>query len=88
MHGKDDGRFRLSSHSAFSGWYGDHSDTIRRTSGSTTSRVGNATIHDKAQAAGQVANKAGVGPRLLSVEMADTTNVIGTDRIRGITTDA
>jgi hypothetical protein len=52
------------------------------------SRVGNATSQDKAQAVGQVTRNAGVGPRLFSVEMADTTNVIRTDRINGITTGA
>jgi hypothetical protein len=59
--------------------------TIRRTSGSTASKVGNATSHDIAHAAGHVATKAGVGPRLLSVEIADTTNVMSTDNTSGMT---
>ena len=59
--------------------------TIFRTSGSTASRVGNATSHDIAHAAGQVVTKAGVGPRLLKVEIADTTKVISTDSTSGMT---
>jgi hypothetical protein len=59
--------------------------TIRRTSGSTASKVGNATSHDIAHAAGHVVTKAGVGPRLLSVEIADTTKVISTDNTNGMT---
>ena len=63
-------------------------DTIRRTSGNTASSVGNATSQDIAHAAGQVARNAGVGPRLFSVEMADTTNVIRMDKTSGMTTGA
>ena len=37
---------------------------------------------------GQVTRNAGVGPRLFSVEMADTTNVIRTERINGMTNAA
>jgi hypothetical protein len=58
--------------------------TIRRTSGSTASKVGNATSHDSAHAAGHVVMKAGVGPRLLNVEIADTTKVISTDSTSGM----
>lgn len=64
------------------------SATIRRTSGNTVSSVGNATSHDKAQAPGQVARNACVGPRLLKVEIIETTKVISTDRTSGITTGA
>lgn len=62
--------------------------TIRRTSGSTATSVGNATTQDIAQAPGQVARNAGVGPRLVSVEIIDTTNVIRMDRMNGMTTGA
>jgi hypothetical protein len=58
--------------------------TIRRTSGSTASKVGNATSQDIAHAVGHVATKAGDGPRLLSVEIADTTKVIRTDNTSGV----
>ena len=57
---------------------------MRRTSGSTASNVGNATSQDTAHAAGHVAMKAGVGPRLFSVEIADTTKVIRTDNASGM----
>ena len=40
---------------------------------------------DIAHAAGQVVTKAGVGPRLLKVEIADTTKVISTDNTSGMT---
>ena len=63
-------------------------DTIRRTSGSTASSVGNATSQDIAHAPGQVARNAGVGPRLFSVDMTDTTNVIRMDNTSGVTTGA
>ena len=59
--------------------------TSRRTSGSSTTRVGNATTHDKAQAAGQVATKARVGQRLIRVETPDMTKVISNDRTSGST---
>ena len=59
--------------------------TIRRTSGSTATKVGNATSHDNAHAAGHVATKAGVGPRLISVETPEMTNVISSDRMNGST---
>jgi hypothetical protein len=59
--------------------------TIRRTSGSTASKVGNATSHDIAHAAGHVVRKIGVGPRLFSVEIAETTKVISTDNTSGMT---
>ena len=59
--------------------------TIRRTSGSTAIKVGNATSHDNAHAAGQVETKAGVGPRLISVETPDMTKVISSDRTSGST---
>jgi len=61
------------------------SATIRRTSGSTASKVGNATSHDSAHAAGQVVTKAGVSPRLFNVEIADTTKVIRIDNTNGVT---
>ena len=64
------------------------SATIRRTSGSSAIKVGNATTHDKAHAAGQVETKADVGPRLIKVETPEMTNVISNDRISGSTTDA
>lgn len=74
---------------AFEGYFGDGcstaSATIFRTSGSTASKVGNATSHDMAHAAGQVVRKAGVGPRLRKVEIADTTKVISTDSTSGMT---
>jgi len=38
-----------------------------------------------AQAEGQAARKAGVGPRLRKVEIADTTKVISTDSTSGMT---
>ena len=59
--------------------------TMRRTSGSSTIKVGNATTHDKAQAAGHVVTKARVGPRLISVETPEMTNVISNDRQKGST---
>jgi hypothetical protein len=62
--------------------------TIRRTNGNTSSNVGKATIQDSAQAVGQVARKPGVGPRLLSVDIIDTTNVMKMESTSGITTGA
>jgi hypothetical protein len=59
--------------------------TIFRTSGSTASKVGNATSQEIPHAAGQVVTKAGVGPRLRKVEIADTTKVISTDNTSGMT---
>lgn len=41
-----------------------------------------------AHAAGQVAMNAGVGPRLFSVAIAETTNVISTECVSGMTTAA
>jgi hypothetical protein len=69
----------------FDGGCSTASATIFRTSGSTASKVGNATSHEMAQAEGQVARKAGVGPRLRKVEIADTTKVISTDSTSGMT---
>jgi hypothetical protein len=57
---------------------------MRLTSGRTRSSVGNATSQDRAQAAGQVDRKAGVGPRLFSVEMAETTDDISTESTSGM----
>lgn len=62
--------------------------TIRRTSGSTASSVGKATIHESAQAAGQVARNAGVKPRLFSVEIPETTKVMRMDSTSGMTMEA
>lgn len=67
----------------FGGGDSTTSATIRRTSGSTTIKVGNATSHDNAHAAGQVAVKAGVGPRLFNVEIPEITKVISSDKMRG-----
>jgi hypothetical protein len=58
--------------------------TIRRTTGSTAIKVGNATSHDMAHAAGQVETNARVGPRLIIVETPDMTKVINRDRTSGI----
>jgi hypothetical protein len=69
----------------FAGGGSTASATILRTSGSTASKVGNATSHDMAHAAGHVETKALVGPRLLRVEIADTTKVISTDNTSGMT---
>ena len=85
---RDDSRLRLSPQSAYRGGVATTSDTIRRTSGKTASSVGNATSQDNAHAPGQVARKAGVGPRLRNVEIIDTTKVIKTDKTSGITTGA
>ena len=75
------------------GWVNDYfcggasttNATSRRTSGSSTTRVGNATIHDNAHAAGHVDTKARVGPRLISVETPEMTKVISNDRTSGST---
>jgi hypothetical protein len=57
--------------------------TIRRASGNTRIKVGKPTSHDNAHAAGQVAMKAGVGPRLFNVEIPEITKVISSDTING-----
>lgn len=62
--------------------------TIRRTSGSTASRVGKATTHEIAHAAGHVERKAGVKPRLFRVEIPETTKVIRMDSTSGMTMEA
>ncbi len=60
------------------------SPTMRRTTGKTTSKVGNATNHDSPQATGHVDRNSGVKPRLFQVEMAETTNVISSESTNGM----
>ena len=58
---------------------------MRRTSGNATTSVGKATSQDSPHAASQVIGKAGVGPRLFSVKIPETINVISPDSMSGIT---
>lgn len=61
---------------------------MRRTIGSTISKVGKATSQDNPQATGQVDRNDGPKPRLFQVEMAETTNVISSDSTNGMITEA
>ena len=50
------------------------------------SSVGKATSQDSAQDAGQIRSNSPVTPSAFTVEMPETTKVIITDRMNGITT--
>lgn len=59
----------------------------RRTTGSTSSSVGNATSHEISQALGQMRRKFGVNPTPRKVLIAETMQVIRMDSSKGITSE-
>lgn len=59
-----------------------------RTSGSTDSKMGNAMSQESAQALGHTLMKSPPQPTLLKVLIIDTTHVITTERMNGMTTPA
>ena len=61
------------------------SATTRFTNGVTSKSVGKATTQDRPHAANQVEAKPGEKPRLRAVAMADTTNVMNSDSMSGMT---
>jgi hypothetical protein len=59
-----------------------------RTTGRTSSNVGNAISHDKAHAPGQICTKRSLKPTPLAVLMIDTTQVMKMDSKKGMTSPA
>lgn len=60
----------------------------RRTTGSTSSSVGNATTQDSSQALSQMRMKCGTTPTLRNVLITETMHVIRMDSSNGMTTAA